>query len=214
MTELMRTPTIEAGAIVPDACPAGPVGTITVGYVAATRNAIHPGMHAAEKFCSDLSPDTPKANAWLPADRREGRDYWAAVQDRLWNEHDFVFKRGDLFYHSKGAPPAWDGFAEDATGLTLIPLNMAEPVLVVRGCDAAHRLGFSPHGAGRNFSRSELKRRVAGKTSGQLLRDETEGPDIRIHAGGVDASELLYSYKNADGVVAQIKAYGLANIEN
>ncbi|MDJ0640938.1 MAG: RtcB family protein [Paracoccaceae bacterium] len=353
MTALMRVPTIEAGAIMPDACPAGPVGTIPVGGVAAARNAIHPGMHsadiccsvmmtdlgdadpkavldaaqsvthfgpggrregdlfdidkelleafrenrfldnpkslrmaehhmgtqgdgnhflfvgrsrktgrtavvthhgsrgpgavlykngmiAAEKFRSELSPETPKGNAWIPADTEEGRDYWEALQvirrwtkenhsaihqatleavradvgDRFWNEHNFVFKRGDLFYHGKGATPAWGDYAEDATGLTLIPLNMSEPVLVVRGKDAARGLGFSPHGAGRNFSRSEHKRRMGSTTPEQQLKAETEGLDIRFHAGGVDASELPSSYKNADAVVQQIRDYDLAEIED
>lgn len=353
MAELMRVPTIEAGAIMPDACPAGPVGTIPVGGVAAARNAIHPGMHSADICCSvmitdlgdadpkavldaaqsvthfgpggrpsgsympiaadlleqfhensfldnqkslnmaeahmgtqgdgnhflfvgrsrktgrtaivthhgsrgpgavlykngmivaerfrrELSPATPKGNAWIPADSQEGRDYWAALQiirewtkanhmclhdaalqaagaevsDRFWNEHNFVFKRDDLFYHGKGATPAWEDYASDATGLTLIPLNMSEPVLVVRGKDAGHGLGFSPHGAGRNFSRSEHKRRMGSKTPDQLLREETDGLDIRFHAGGVDSSELPSSYKNADSVVAQIKSYDLAEIED
>ena len=31
----------------------------------------------------------------------------------------------DIFYHAKGATPAFRGFAEDDSGLTLIPLNMA-----------------------------------------------------------------------------------------
>ncbi len=353
MAELMRVPTIETGAIMPDACPAGPVGTIPVGGVAAAKNAIHPGMHSADICCSvmitdlgdadpkavldaaqsvthfgpggrykgqympiapklleqfhenpfldnqkslnmaeahmgtqgdgnhflyvgrsrstgrtaivthhgsrgpgavlykngmataerfrqELSPDTPKGNAWIPADSQEGRDYWAALQvirewtkanhmclhdaalqaagaevaDRFWNEHNFVFKRGDLYYHGKGATPAWEDYADDATGLTLIPLNMSEPVLVVRGKDARRGLGFSPHGAGRNFSRSEHKRRVKGKTPDQLLAEETAGLDIRFHAGGVDSSELPSSYKNADNVVAQIKSYDLAEIED
>ncbi|MBT8409189.1 MAG: RtcB family protein, partial [Alphaproteobacteria bacterium] len=299
MRALMRTPTIEAGAVMPDACPAGPVGTIPVGGVAAARNAIHPGMHSADICCSvmltdlgdadpkavldaaqsvthfgpggrpqgkrfttslklldafreneflsnpkimrmahehmgtqgdgnhflfvgrsratgrtaivthhgsrgpgavlyklgmdvanryrrTLSPETPKQNAWIPADSEEGRAYWEALQlirkwtkanhnaihqatvetaradvgDRFWNEHNFVFRRGDLYYHGKGATPAWDDYAADATGRTLIPLNMSEPVLVARGKDAEHGLGFSPHGAGRNFSRSEHKRRM------------------------------------------------------
>lgn len=354
MTALMRTPTIEAGAIMPDACPAGPVGTIPVGGVAAARNAIHPGMHSAdiccsvmitdlgnadpravldaaqsvthfgpggrpqgkrfttsiklmdafrenpfldnsksllvaqehmgtqgdgnhflfvgcsrktgrtaivthhgsrgpgavlykhgmhvaEKFRKELSPETARQNAWIPADTEEGRDYWEALQlirkwtkanhnaihqatveaaragdvgDRFWNEHNFVFKRGDLYYHGKGATPAWDGYASDATGLTLIPLNMSEPVLVVRGKDAGHGLGFSPHGAGRNFSRSEHKRRMGSVTPEQMLKAETTGLDVRFHAGGVDASELPSSYKNADNVVAQIKSYDLAEIED
>lgn len=353
MTALMRTPTIDAGAIMPDACPAGPVGTIPVGGVAAARNAIHPGMHSADICCSvmitdlgdadpkavldaaqsvthfgpggrkpdprfavpgeileqfranpflsnekslrmaeshmgtqgdgnhflfvgrsratgrtamvthhgsrgpgavlykkgmekaeafrrELSPQTLKQNAWLPADTEEGRDYWEALQvirawtkanhisihdaaigaaraevlDRYWNEHNFVFRRGDLFYHGKGATPAWGDFAHDASGLTLIPLNMSEPVLVARGKDAGHGLGFSPHGAGRNFSRSEHRRRMGTVTPEQMLKAETEGLDIRFHAGGVDASELPSSYKKADAVVAQIKDYGLAEIED
>lgn len=353
MTELMRVPTIEAGAIMPDACPAGPVGTIPVGGVAAARNAIHPGMHSADICCSvmitdlgdadpkavldaaqsvthfgpggrpqgkrftlsmdlmdafranpfldnpkslrmaqehmgtqgdgnhflfvgrsrktgrtaivthhgsrgpgavlykkgmemaarfkrELSPSTPKQNAWIPADTEEGRDYWEALQlirkwtkanhnaihqatveaarlevgDRFWNEHNFVFKRGDHYFHGKGATPAWEDYASDATGLTLIPLNMSEPVLVVRGRDAGHGLGFSPHGAGRNFSRSEHRRRMGSVTPEQMLWAETEGLDIRFHAGGVDASELPSSYKKAGSVVAQIKEYDLAEIED
>ncbi len=354
MTELMRTPTIEVGAIMPDACPAGPLGTIPVGGVAGARNAIHPGMHSADICCSvmitdlgnadpkavldaaqsvthfgpggrpqgkrfttslelmdafranpfldnpkslrmaqehmgtqgdgnhflfvgrsrktgrtaivthhgsrgpgavlykngmaiaerfrrELSPKTAKQNAWIPADTEEGQTYWDALQlirkwtkanhnaihqatveaarvqdvgDRYWNEHNFVFKRGDLYFHGKGATPAWNDYAADATGLTLIPLNMSEPVLVVRGQDAAHGLGFSPHGAGRNFSRSEQKRRMGNVTPEQKLKTETEGLDIRFHAGGVDVSELPSSYKSADSVVAQIKSYGLAEIED
>lgn len=351
MRVLMRTPTIVSGAIMPDACPAGPVGTIPVGGVVAAKNAIHPGMHsadiccsvmlsnfgdadpatvldaaqqvthfgpggrpqgqrftvsqkmvdafrenpfldsqkmqrmmqehmgtqgdgnhflfvgksratgdtclithhgsrgpgavlykygmyAAEKFRKKLSPATLKQNAWIPADTQEGQDYWAALQlirkwtkanhtglhqatvdgvgatlkDRYWNEHNFVFKRDDLYYHGKGATPAWKDFATDATDLTLIPLNMAEPVLVVRGKDQKHALGFSPHGAGRNYSRSEHKRRMGSITAEQMLAAETAGLDIRFHAGKIDPSELPSSYKNADAVVEQIKKYDLAEI--
>ncbi|WP_142663123.1 RtcB family protein [Paracoccus laeviglucosivorans] len=351
MVEVLRTPTVEAGAVMPDACPAGPLGTIPVGGVVATRNAIHPGMHSADVCCSvmitdlghvdpkaaldaaqaithfgpggrdqgnrfsvsldlmdqfranpflngnrmlysaqahmgtqgdgnhflfigrsratgrvamvthhgsrgpggllykqgmesaerfrrELSPATLKQNAWIPADTDQGRDYWDALQiirrwtkanhnalhqavveklraepgDRYWNEHNFVFRRGDLFLHGKGATPAWNGYAPDATGLTLIPLNMAEPVLVVRGRDAAHTLGFAPHGAGRNFSRTEHRRRTGTVTPAQMLAAETAGLDIRFHAGAVDASELPSSYKRAGAVVDQIRDYGLAEV--
>ena len=292
MNELMRTPVIRAGAIMPDACPAGPLGTIPVGGVVASE-AIHPGMHSADICCSlaisvfpgvsplalldtvqsvthfgpggrqrggqwrpapellarfdgnrllkdiispaiehfgtqgdgnhfafvgtlkstgetalvthhgsrapgaklyakgmklaerfrrELSPGTLVQNAWIPADSPDGDLYWEALQlirewtkanhlvihdkaaellsakvaDRFWNEHNFVFRKSDgLFYHGKGATPAFDNWASDATDLTLIPLNMAEPVLIVRGRNAPHALGFSPHGAGRNFSRTQ-----------------------------------------------------------
>ena len=52
MDVLMRTPTMVAGAIMPDACPTGPAGTIPVGGVAVAKNAIHPGMHSADICCS------------------------------------------------------------------------------------------------------------------------------------------------------------------
>jgi RNA:NAD 2'-phosphotransferase (TPT1/KptA family)/RNA-splicing ligase RtcB len=351
MMAVMRTPTVVSAAVMPDACPAGPIGTIPVGGVIAAKNAIHPGMHSADICCSvmmtdlgeidpksvldaaekvthfgpggrqngkrfslsqnlmdafrenrflsnpkilrmavehlgtqgdgnhflfvgksrntgrtaivthhgsrgpgavlyklgmevaekyrkQLSPNTLKQNAWIPADTQDGQDYWAALQlirkwtkanhnaihqatvegsgaqasERFWNEHNFVFKRDDLFYHGKGATPAWGDYAADASGLTLIPLNMSEPVLVVRGSDAGHALGFSPHGAGRNFSRTEHKRRMGKMTAEQALVAETTGLDIRFPAGGIDASELPSSYKNAANVVRQIDSFGLAEI--
>ena len=351
MTAVIRTPTVVSAAVMPDACPAGPLGTIPVGGVVAAKNAIHPGMHSADICCSvmmtdmgdadpkavldaaerathfgpggrqngkrftisqklmdefrgnrflnnpkilrmaiehlgtlgdgnhflfvgtsrntgrtavvthhgsrgpgavlyklgmevaekyrrKLSPKTLKQNAWIPADTQGGQDYWTALQlirkwtkanhnaihqatvegsgaqpgERFWNEHNFVFKRGDLYFHGKGATPAWGDYATDATGLTLIPLNMSEPVLVVRGKDADHALGFSPHGAGRNYSRSEHKRRMGEMTPQQALEAETQGLDIRFPAGGIDASELPSSYKNADNVVRQIDQFKLAEI--
>ena len=71
MQLLMRTPTVVAGAIMPDACPAGPLGTIPVGGVVATRNAIHPGMHSADICCSVMltnlgQTSTPKRCSTWP----------------------------------------------------------------------------------------------------------------------------------------------------
>jgi RNA-splicing ligase RtcB len=198
------------------------------------------GMKVAEKFRKKLSPKTLKQNAWIPADTEEGQDYWQALQlirkwtkanhnalhqatcdvleveheDRFWNEHNFVFERDGLFYHGKGATPAWDEFASDATGLTLIPLNMSEPILVVRGKDAKHALGFSPHGAGRNFSRAEHRRRMGNMTAEEMLALETEGLDIRFFGDNIDPSELPSSYKNAEAIVKQIEKYELAEIED
>lgn len=195
-------------------------------------------MEVAEHFRRELSPTTLKQNAWIPADAEQGRDYWEALRiirrwtkanhtglhqsvvekvranpgDRYWNEHNFVFRRGDLYFHGKGATPAWSDYAEDASGLTLISLNMAEPVLVARGKNAAHALGFAPHGAGRNFSRTEHKRRMGDKTPAEMLAEETKGLDIRFHCGAVDPSELPSSYKKADTVIRQIADYGLAEV--
>ncbi len=350
MTELMRTPTLTGGAIMPDACPAGGPGTIPVGGVAAAKAAIHPGMHSADICCSvaitvigdvkpkrvldaaqkithfggggrapdqlmplpdhigqafdggnkfldqlgdsarqhfgtqgdgnhflyvgrlrstdqvalvthhgsrkpgallykrgmsvaegfrrQLSPETKKQNAWIPFETEEGEAYWQALQvirewtkashfaihdavldaigagaeDRFWNEHNFVFQRGDTFLHGKGATPAWDGFAPDSNGLVMIPLNMAEPILIARGRDKREALGFCPHGAGRNFSRTEDARRHHGIKPEDRVAKETKGLDIRFWAGRPDTGELPSAYKNAEGVVRQIRNFGLADV--
>lgn len=52
MHELVKTPTVVSAAVMPDACPAGPMGTIPVGGMVVARNAIHPGMHSADVCCS------------------------------------------------------------------------------------------------------------------------------------------------------------------
>ena len=197
------------------------------------------GMETAENFRRVLSPETPKHNAWIPADTKEGEAYWQALQairswtkanhyaihdliadalglerkDRFWNEHNFVFRKSDgLFYHAKGATPAWADFAADSSGLTLIPLNMAEPILIARGLDAADALGFAPHGAGRNFSRTAYMRQQAGKTEEQIVAEQTAGIDARFFCGVPDVSELPGAYKSAAWVRAQIAEFGLAEV--
>ena len=306
MDVLMKTPTVVAGVIMPDACPTGEQGQIPVGGVVVTENSIHPSMHSADVCCSVmssdlgkvdpkevldiafktthfgaggrkehggwgdllydnsylvekilgnyytkdyiekaakhlgtqgdgnhflfvgisektgnthivthhgsrgfgaavykkgmdtaekyrkiLSPNTLKRNAWIPYDTVEGELYWEALQivrewtklnheslhnriinklkiqyeDRFWNEHNFVFKDGNKFYHAKGATPLEDKFVPDSyNGLRLIPLNMSQPVLVVKGKETDNNLGFAPHGAGRNISRAEHHRRNVNKT--------------------------------------------------
>ncbi len=351
MAKLMRTPTLVAGAVMPDACPAGPNGTIPVGGVAVARNAIHPGMHSADICCSvmvtefqdsdpkavldavhrvthfgpggredgkrftlspdlhdqmranrflqgqrieaamlthmgtqgdgnhfafvgvskatgktclvthhgsrgpgallykvgmavaeryrrDLSPRTLKQNAWIPADTEDGEDYWAALQlirewtrlnhdvlhqgtvravqgevvRRFWNEHNFVFREGDMFYHAKGATPVHDGFLPDTEGTQIVPLNMAEPILLVQGRRTERNLGFAPHGAGRNFSRSAHKRGLAGQADADVFAAETAHIDARFYCGRIDVSELPSAYKRADVVRAQMEQFELADV--
>jgi RNA-splicing ligase RtcB len=96
--------------------------------------------------------------------------------------------------------------------LELIPLNMAEPILIVRGSNAENGLGFSPHGAGRNFSRSDYMRRNAGKTAMEMLEEQTAGLDVRFFSGVPDISELPGAYKNAAALRVQIGEYGLAEV--
>jgi RNA-splicing ligase RtcB len=199
----------------------------------------HAGMAVAERFREKLSPQTMKSNAWIPSDTIEGEDYWDALQivrawtkeshfkihdmaaarvsarvaDRFWNEHNFVFRKSDgLFYHGKGATPAFGGWADDATDLTLVPLNMVEPILITRGSNAAHGLGFSPHGAGRNMSRTKLLAMHGDRSFKEIYEEETAGIDARCFSGMPDISELPSAYKNAAAVKAQIAEFGLAEV--
>ena len=350
MDELMKTPTLVNGAVMPDACPTGEAGQIPVGGVVGAKNALHPAMHSADiccsvmmtnfgnvapatvldqahaithfgaggrsdlfdlpkeleekikasfflgdeksislaethlgtqgdgnhflyvgrseksgetimvthhgsrgfgarlykkgmkiaqKFTRELSPKTRKGNAWLPFTEKEGRDYWEALQIvrewtklnhtvlhqrtsekvggepilQFWNEHNFVFKDEDIFYHAKGATPLADKFVPDShEGLRLIPLNMSEPVLIVKGTATETNLGFAPHGAGRNISRSAHIRKHAGKTSEQVFEEETKGLDVRFYCGNIDISELPTAYKNADAVQQQMERFGLGEV--
>jgi len=351
MNELMKTPTIVGGAIMPDACPTGPSGNIPVGGVVVAKNAIHPGMHSADICCSvmlsdfgkvdpkvlmdaahrvthfgpggrerdeqfrfpqdllaqfegnamlntkdmvqiarkqlgtqgdgnhflfigrskktghtmmvthhgsrgvgarlytkamkiaerfrkKISESTLKQNAWIPFDTEEGQTYWEALQvirnwtkqnhicihdaaaevagfkveDRYWNEHNFVFKDGDLFYHAKGATPLDKKFMPDITGPRLIPLNMAEPVLIVEGETSSSNLGFAPHGAGRNVSRTKHRRSKADRTVMEVFDEETAGLDVRFFSGEIDVTELPSAYKNADAVRAQMGEFGLGQV--
>ncbi|MCL6220790.1 RtcB family protein [Zunongwangia pacifica] len=351
MDQVMRTPTVIGGAVMPDACPAGPIGTIPVGGVVATKNTIHPGMHSADICCSVmltdfgtiapkkvldaahesthfgpggrprgqqfqlpdellkafkanellcdeksisiarehlgtqgdgnhflfvgqsaknghtmmithhgsrgpgarlyakgmtiaerfrklLSPETLKQNAWIPFDTPEGQDYWAAlqvirkwtklnheiihesvakkisqnIQNRYWNEHNFVFRNNDIFYHAKGATPLDKSFMPDITGPRLIPLNMAEPVLIVEGATTKNNLGFAPHGAGRNMSRTQHKRNLEDLSDIEIFKKETKDLDIRFYSNEIDISELPSAYKPASVVRNQMADFKLGNV--
>ena len=351
MKAVMRTPTVVAGSVMPDACPTGAIGTIPVGGVVVTKNAIHPGMHSADICCSvmlsdfgkvdpkllmdaaqatthfggggreredqfrfpeellaqfennmflkdqqmvscarkhlgtqgdgnhflfigkskktgntmmvthhgsrgvgarlfdkgmkvaesfrkDISEETLKQNAWIPYETTEGKAYWEALQiirawtkknheviheataekvgakleNRYWNEHNFVFKEGDLFYHAKGATPLDKKFMPDITGPRLIPLNMAEPVLIVEGATTASNLGFAPHGAGRNLSRTAHRKSFGEKPIAEIFAEETEGLDVRFYSNEIDITELPSAYKNAESVRTQMGEFGLGKV--
>lgn len=195
------------------------------------------GMKVAESIRKEISPKTLEKNAWIPYDSDFGMAYWEALQiirnwtklnhsvihdatasklqtepiDRIWNEHNFVFKDGDLFYHAKGATPLDNKFVPDsnAEGLRLIPLNMSQPVLIVKGTTTDNNLGFAPHGAGRNISRSKHKHNNEHKSVQQLFTEETKGLDVRFYSKHIDISELPSAYKNAETVKQQMKTFGL-----
>lgn len=200
-------------------------------------NLFSQGMKVAEKFRRDLSPNTLRQNAWIPFDTEEGKSYWEALQivrkwtkknhevihdaildklevakqNRYWNEHNFVFKDGDLFYHAKGATPLDARFMPDITGPRLIPLNMGEPVLIVEGKTTQNNIGFAPHGAGRNVSRTQHRKSKSG-TFQEIFEEETKGLDIRFFSNEIDITELPSAYKNAATVRQQMKDFGLGEV--
>ena len=347
--DLVRTPTVIAGAIMPDTCPTGSRGEIPVGGVIAAKGAIHPGMHSADICCSMfvtkvdnvdpgdllnagqsvthfgpggrfdgrfipdhdllqrfsqnrflshpkimaaaqshfassgdgnhffytgtdakgrstivthhgsrgvgallykagksvaeefrqvLSPETPEHNAWIPLASEEGAAYWEALQivrdwtkashqaihdgtlavlgasvaDRFWNEHNFCFREDDVIWHAKGATPIHAPFLPDTDGRQIIPLNMAEPILIVRGTRNERNLGFAPHGAGRNTSRTAHLRTLGDTPHDEILRRETVGIDARFFSPDIDVTELPSAYKNAQSVIRDIEHFGLCEI--
>ena len=209
------------------------------GSRAPGANLYKAGMVIAEKFRKQLSPDTMPCNAWIPFDTKEGEEYWKALQiirkwtkenhislhdkvcktleinkkDRHWNEHNFVFKDNDLFYHAKGATPMDGKFLPDAeNSKRIIPLNMAQPILIAEGTTTETNLGFAPHGAGRNMSRTQHKAAQGNRTKEEIFAEETKGIDARFYFGKIDLSELPSAYKDAEQVKAQIKEFKLANV--
>lgn len=204
------------------------------------------GMKTATKMTDQIAKGISKSQCWIPADSDEGDQYWQALQyvadwtrrnhelihqltaeslgisqlANFGNEHNFVWKRDGLFYHGKGATPAWlndDG----SRRIGVIPLNMSEPILLVLGSDNEKYCSFAPHGAGRNFSRSALMRSlelddasedVKQKRIKELLDEQTDGLDVRFYCGLPDLSETPMAYKNADAVRQQIEQFQLADV--
>jgi RNA-splicing ligase RtcB len=200
------------------------------------------GSKVAETLTNKVAANIPKACHWIPFDTKEGRDYWDALQyirnwtrqnhdeihrrvvSRLgveelvfWNEHNFVWKRGNSFYHGKGATPSWS--MGNYQSLGLIPLNMTEPILITTSTNNDKYLSFAPHGAGRNRSRTAtlapFKNDDGSFDEGALaaaIEADTESIDVRWYSGKPDLSECPRGYKNASEVIKQIEEFNLAKI--
>ena len=198
------------------------------------------GQKAAVKHTAKVAQAIPESAAWLDAESQQGQDYWEALQyigrwtranhesihERFLtkiestpefsfgNEHNFVWKRGSTYLHGKGATPAW----KDDNGrplLGIVPLNMAEPILIILGKDNPDFLSFAPHGAGRNQSRTALVRKFLKKGPTALadsITETTKDIEVRWYHGIADFSETPAAYKNAAQVKEQITQFGLAEI--
>lgn len=202
------------------------------------------GLEAAVAQTRKVAQAVPESATWLDMDSPEGKAYWEALQyisrwtyanHRLiherflakieaealadfGNEHNFVWQRGDLFLHGKGATPAWCD-SNNRPLLGLIPLNMASPVLLALGGDQSDYLSFAPHGAGRNLSRRGVLRQFRQRDGSfdeeemsRVMAKATEGIEVRWYQGKPDLSESPLGYKPAETVRAQIEQFRLAKV--
>ena len=199
------------------------------------------GMAVAERFRQEICPDLDKGHAWIPASSDEGKAYWealeivrawtksnhavihdavaravgASIRYQRWNPHNFVFRDPadpSLYWHAKGATPVRNAFLHDTDGTQIIPLNMAQPILFVQGGDAPGAHGFAPHGAGRDLSRTQHKRKIGDEPPQAVFARETAGIDARFWSGTIDVSELPSAYKDADKVQAAMARHRLATV--
>jgi RNA-splicing ligase RtcB len=197
------------------------------------------------EFTNSIAENIPKELAWLNIHTQEGTSYWEALQYserwtianhnlihnealktlgikeilRLGNAHNFVWKKGDKILHGKGATPAWkDDLNRRRIGI--IPLNMASEILLTFGNNQDNYLSFSPHGAGRNKSRTKtlepfIDPKTKEKDTNKLkesINNQTKGLDIRWASNRPDISESPLGYKSAKEVKKQIEKFGLADI--
>lgn len=122
-----------------------------------------------------------------------------------------------LLVHRKGAtrafgpshpelPPAYRGVGQPV----FIPGSMgtASFVLVGRDASADVSLGSCCHGAGRAWSRTEAKRRVAGHVVREAL--EARGITVRCPSNAELAEEAPPAYKDVERVVAVVERAGIA----
>lgn len=196
------------------------------------------GKEMAEKFHKNYFPNTDIKSAWIPADSDKGEMYWEALQiirewtklnheclhnsinanviEKIWNEHNFVFKEGNRYYHAKGATPLMKHLVPDGhEELRIVPLNMASPVLLVKGKRNDNNIGFCPHGAGRNMSRSRhMKNVLQDRKKEDVLAEETDGLDVRFFTNEPDISELPSAYKSADIVKKHMEEYRLCEVDD
>lgn len=120
MREILRMPTVQRGAIMPDACPTSPApATIPVGGAIAVENAIIPGAHSADICCSMFASFFPanhptsemmdhlqKVTHFGPGGRPRGEQWTSAVlEEPMWDNpflsglrsraQDFLGTQGD-----------------------------------------------------------------------------------------------------------------------
>lgn len=156
---------------------------------------------------------------WLKRDESDGQEYWLAmnlmgryaaanheiihrnvtriagaqVLATIENHHNFAWEEvhdgKTVIVHRKGATPAAVGV------LGVIPGTMADSAFVVRGKGQPESLMSASHGAGRQMSRTEARRRFRWAEWREHLRNK----NVRLLSAGLD--EVPGAYKNIHEVM-------------
>ncbi|NOX98655.1 MAG: RtcB family protein, partial [Verrucomicrobia bacterium] len=99
MNQLLRVPIVDAGTVMPDACPAGVAeATIPVGGAISVRNAILPAVHSADICCSMYA-------TFFHCEKNTGE-----MLDQLMDSTRFGFggrKADDIVHHPVLDEPVW-----------------------------------------------------------------------------------------------------------
>lgn len=184
-----------------------------------------PGLEVAEHYArlaASLQPAIagPRRRlAWLDLRSEPGQEYWAAMElmgryaaanhevihrtvlaalgaralTVVENHHNFAWREvhggREVVVHRKGATPAGRGV------LGVIPGSMATPGWVVRGLGNPASLDSASHGAGRDMSRAEAKRRL--RRDDVLAQLQRRG--IELISAGLD--EAPGAYKDIEQVM-------------
>jgi RNA-splicing ligase RtcB len=202
------------------------------------------GMDHALKETAKIATGIPKNGSWIDTHTEYGKYYWEALQyigrwteanhqvvhsrilgkigvqqiAHVANHHNAIWEHDGLLYHGKGATPAWNDGGVPRLGI--IPLNMGRELLIVLGKDNAEFLSFAPHGAGRNKSRSALKKEFDDPETRQPDQEKIQRELTRLMgsipvfwaSGKADISESPIGYKPAGKIKKELAEFGLANL--
>ena len=169
-------------------------------------------------------PQGVKHLAWLSLASEAGQEYWHAMElagkfasanhhvihervaraaglqpiATVENHHNFAWREAivvdgeerEAIVHRKGATPAGKGV------LGIIPGSMGDAGYVIAGKGSAAALNSASHGAGRQMSRSQAKKRITPREQKEYLKKS----GVTLIGGGLDESPQ--AYKRIEDVIA------------
>ena len=224
---------VEFGVLTVDAAEAASLGLRDGGEYLALLS--HSGSRGAgalvcdhySKLAQSMHPDLPREAArlaWLPLDRQEGQEYWAAMELMgryaaanhdcihrhivrhlgaevlldIENHHNFAWKERHLVDGVEREVVVHRKGATPAGAgvLGVIPGSMASPGFVVRGKGDPSSLSSASHGAGRRMSRTRARE---SHRWGEVRR-HLDALGVHVVSAGLD--EVPFAYKDIASVMA------------